>query len=115
MKRVRLVSSDEKKSMKLKTTRIEFSELKEKATRTPQGKYAAKYENPHISITKGMLLNLIEDTESLMKELKKAGVTVTRELHYNETDEWKSWQKHGFPKDDVPAFIKAGKRGRVRL
>lgn len=108
-KRLRLNESSE---VKLKTTRIEFSELKEKATREPQGKHAAKYANPYISITKGMLLNLISDTDTLIKLLKKNGVKVDRELHYNETAEWKALLKKG--DDDIPAFLKSKKK-RVRL
>lgn len=110
-KRLRLVESND---LVLKTTRIDFSELREKATRAPQGKHAAKYENPYISISKGMLLNLIEDVDVLTKALKKQGVTVGREPHYNETKEWKSWKRDGFPDNDVPEFLRQKKK-RVKL
>lgn len=111
-RRLRLVES---KEIILKTTRVDFSELKERVSRVPQGKHAAKYDNPYVSIPKSMLLNLIGDTEVLTKALKGQGVTVGREPHYNETKEWKSWAKQNYPDNDVPAFLKAGKKKRVKL
>lgn len=98
-------------SVKLKTTGPEFQNLKERAKRS-SGKYS-RNENPIVAVDKNILAKLIEDYEVLMKLLKKTGTSIRRELHYNETEEWKQLNKG---KLEVPSFLGKGvKKQRVRL
>lgn len=96
-------------SIKLKTTGPEFSDLKEKANRS-LGKYS-RNENPIVAIDKNILQKMVEDYELLMKHLKKLGLSIKRELHYNETKEWKELNKK---KLEIPSFLKT-KKERNRL
>lgn len=108
--RIRL-SDSTKPLVRLKTTSVDFTNTKERATVHGKGR-GRSVENVIAAFDKGTITSLIEDTEALIKALKKSGIKIERALHYNQTEEWKRLNKEGV---DVPAFLKPPKKARVKL
>ena len=111
-RRIRLDDSSSQ-TVRLKTTSVDFSNAKERAI--IHGKRGRSVENNIAAFDKALISSLIEDTETLLKALKKFGVKPERALHYSQTDEWKQSMKKGVKDSDVPAFLRPPKKARVKL
>ncbi len=115
IKRIRL-SDSTKPVVKLKTNSVDFSNLKEKATTHISGR-GIRQSHSIIAVEKNVIELMLLDYEKLIKQLKKAGVTVEWELHYSQTAEWKATMSKPVTDKDIPEFLKKDrpKRGRVKL
>lgn len=112
-KRVRLgVSSSG--AIRLKTTKVDFFNLKEKANTHAKGR-GIRYEGQIVAIDKQLLAGLLDDYETLLRSLKNLGKFFERDLHYSETKEWKASIGKPYTLKDVPAFLHPPKKERTKL
>ena len=111
--RLEVSSSNTKLPVILKTTKVDFRNLKEKANTHAKGR-GIRNEGSIVAIDKQLLANLIGDYETLLRSLKNLGGFFERELHYSESKEWKASISKPYKLKDVPTFLHPPKKEKSK-